>query len=330
MGELDPARTSTRSGSRSTGRRRPPPTRVGAICDDRPLRTARGAGARRAGAGHDAARLDRRRRRRRRRPCRVLENELAAPPGGHVRRRHVHRLPGPPPDDAAARRREHRADLARDRAARRAATPPATTCCCSAATSPTPTGACSPTRVIEPRPRARRAHDGRPRRLPVRHAAQPPVAPVDDRRHRRGGGVTPVSSATPSTSRPASRPRSSGASATSACPPSGLWAQVPHYVVERALPGGQLALLDGAAARSAGVVDRRAWRSRNEASQPSRPASTSSSPASTEHVAMVRQLEEAYDSSRAARRRPTSRSGPLPTGDELAAELERFLREQGS
>ncbi len=47
-----------------------------------------------------------------------------------------------------------------------------------------------------------------------------------------------------------------------------------------------------------------------------------------EHVAMVRQLEEAWDAEIA----PTPSlidNGPLPSGDELAAELERFLRDQG-
>ena len=48
---------------------------------------------------------------------------------------------------------------------------------------------------------------------------------------------------------------------------------------------------------------------------------------------MLRQLEQAYDAlsdltatGTAPRELP---SGPLPTGDDLAAEFERFLREQG-
>jgi hypothetical protein len=48
---------------------------------------------------------------------------------------------------------------------------------------------------------------------------------------------------------------------------------------------------------------------------------------SDEHQNMVRQLEAAYDAE--AAQTPTMGVGPLPTGDELAAELERFLRDQG-
>ena len=41
-----------------------------------------------------------------------------------------------------------------------------------------------------------------------------------------------------------------------------------------------------------------------------------------EHQAMVRQLEEHVDQT-------TELLGPVPTGDELAAEVERFLRDLG-
>ena len=50
---------------------------------------------------------------------------------------------------------------------------------------------------------------------------------------------------------------------------------------------------------------------------------------SDEHVAMVRQLEQVYDAAETAPG-PDALLGPLPTGDELADELERFLRDQGS
>ena len=46
---------------------------------------------------------------------------------------------------------------------------------------------------------------------------------------------------------------------------------------------------------------------------------------SDEHQQLVRQLEEQVD---ARGRAPTA--GGLPSGDELAAELERFLRDQDS
>ncbi len=46
---------------------------------------------------------------------------------------------------------------------------------------------------------------------------------------------------------------------------------------------------------------------------------------------MVRQLEAAYDSDSdvGAPSGGGLAAGPLPSGDELAAELERFLRDQG-
>ena len=51
----------------------------------------------------------------------------------------------------------------------------------------------------------------------------------------------------------------------------------------------------------------------------------------TEHVEMVRQLEVAYDAeAEPGHARVAGPGGDLPTGDELAAELERFLRDQGS
>jgi hypothetical protein len=46
-----------------------------------------------------------------------------------------------------------------------------------------------------------------------------------------------------------------------------------------------------------------------------------------EHQGMVRQLEEAYDQ---AQHDPRAMGMPhVPSGDELAAEFERFLRDQG-
>ena len=49
-----------------------------------------------------------------------------------------------------------------------------------------------------------------------------------------------------------------------------------------------------------------------------------------QHVAMIRQLEQAYDESLEALGDDAPLGGgDLPSGDELAAELQRFLREQG-
>ena len=48
--------------------------------------------------------------------CSAVEQACERPTAGHLRRRHVHRLPRPAPDDGAARRRQHPARVARHRA----------------------------------------------------------------------------------------------------------------------------------------------------------------------------------------------------------------------
>jgi hypothetical protein len=109
-------------------------------------------------------------------------------------------------------------------------------------------------------------------------------------------------------------------------PALGLWAQVPHYVSNVPYPGASVALLDGlseiAGVQTEGVAlhnDAAAHRTRLDELVKQ----------SDEHVAMVQQLETAYDAA-SIEPSPTGLLGPLPTGDELAAELERFLRDQGS
>jgi predicted ATP-grasp superfamily ATP-dependent carboligase len=101
---------------------------------------------------------------------------------------------------------------------------------------------------------------------------------------------------------------------------TGLWAQIPHYAAGMPYPDGAFALIEGL--RSiAGlqfplgslVDDARATRHRLDELVSN----------SEEHVAMVQQLEVQVDSII-----DTTPSGPLPTGDDLAAELEQFLREQ--
>ncbi|HWC66506.1 MAG TPA: PAC2 family protein [Acidimicrobiales bacterium] len=111
-------------------------------------------------------------------------------------------------------------------------------------------------------------------------------------------------------------------------PSFGLWAQVPHYVAAAAYPAATVALLSGLN-ESVGIVTEAVPVRQEAIAQRSQLDELVSGNA--EHVAMLRQLEQMYDSEDA----PT-RAGPglvpsdLPSGDELAAELERFLRDQGS
>lgn len=97
-----------------------------------------------------------------------------------------------------------------------------------------------------------------------------------------------------------------------------LWAQIPHYASGGPYPAGSIALLEnvetvtgltlprGVLVEEASDTDERldAAIARNE-----------------EHAAMLRALEDEADDA------PSE--GEIPSGDELAAELERFLRDQG-
>lgn len=110
----------------------------------------------------------------------------------------------------------------------------------------------------------------------------------------------------------------------------GLWVQVPHYVSAMPFPRSSAVLLDALRAVTGITVDTEALL--RDAEEHERRIERLVA-ANDEHVAMLRQLEQAYDAlSDITATGPGPRalpSGPLPTGDDLAAEFERFLREQG-
>jgi proteasome assembly chaperone (PAC2) family protein len=103
-------------------------------------------------------------------------------------------------------------------------------------------------------------------------------------------------------------------------PALGLWAQVPHYVAAMPYPAASLALLE-ATNRIAGLdlpladLAERAQASRARIDELIRQ--------NPEHQAMLEQLEQQADEH-------ATTQLSAATGDELVAELERFLREQGS
>jgi predicted ATP-grasp superfamily ATP-dependent carboligase len=102
-------------------------------------------------------------------------------------------------------------------------------------------------------------------------------------------------------------------------PAVGLWAQVPHYAAAMPFPAGALVLVE-ALERVAGLdFDRGTLAAEADATLARLDALVSNS---DEHVEMVRQLEVHVDALEAAEREG------IPSGDELAAELERFLRDQ--
>ena len=111
-------------------------------------------------------------------------------------------------------------------------------------------------------------------------------------------------------------------------PALGLWAQVPHYLGTMTYPAASVALLNGLAQVAEIKID--ATPLRNEA-QIQRERIDQLLAANTEHRAMIEQLQAVYDE---AGQQGGSASAPLwadsmPTADELGAEVERFLRDQG-
>jgi proteasome assembly chaperone (PAC2) family protein len=98
-----------------------------------------------------------------------------------------------------------------------------------------------------------------------------------------------------------------------------LWARVPHYVAAMSFPEASAALVDGLASLAGLSFDSSEL---HRAADASRRQVDRAIAANAEHVAMVRELEERIDA---------SEGNPLgvetmPSGDELAADIEQFLR----
>jgi proteasome assembly chaperone (PAC2) family protein len=103
----------------------------------------------------------------------------------------------------------------------------------------------------------------------------------------------------------------------------GLWAQVPHYLVSppsMPYPAGSVALIEALGRIGELTLPLGDLVTRAEATRARLDELIAGNP---EHQAMLRQLEAAYDESAAPDRMLAT---DLPTGDELAAELEKFLR----
>ena len=106
-------------------------------------------------------------------------------------------------------------------------------------------------------------------------------------------------------------------------PATGLWARVPHYIANLPYPAASVAILDGLRFVSGVDVDTTELQAAAGVTNARIDALIANS---DEHTAMLRALETQWDAD-------VGRiSGPmpadLPSGDELAAELERFLRDQ--
>lgn len=103
-------------------------------------------------------------------------------------------------------------------------------------------------------------------------------------------------------------------------PAAGLWARVPHYAAAMPYPAASAALVEGLASLAGLDLDAADLR---EAATLAATRIDELIASSEEHREMVRQLEAASDAEQApAPFDPTD----IPTGEELGAELERFLR----
>lgn len=98
-----------------------------------------------------------------------------------------------------------------------------------------------------------------------------------------------------------------------------LWARVPHYVSAMPFPAASAALVDGLVAVSGLTFDTAELRTAGDDTR--RQVDELVAP-NRDHQAMVRKLEEAIDATEGN----ALGLDELPSGDELAAELERFLR----
>lgn len=108
-------------------------------------------------------------------------------------------------------------------------------------------------------------------------------------------------------------------------PALGIWSQVPHYVATMSYPAASVALLEGLTTATGIAVDgaelrREAVLQRERLDQLVQ--------GNDEHQAMVAQFERLYDAAEQDAR-PAGGGLELRSGDEIAGEIERFLRDQG-
>jgi proteasome assembly chaperone (PAC2) family protein len=106
---------------------------------------------------------------------------------------------------------------------------------------------------------------------------------------------------------------------SSGIPSVGLWAKVPHYVAGMAFSPAALALIDGLVLVSDLTVDSSELRKDADAA---RRRVDDLIAQSSEHLAMVLKLEQQFDEGPSVE----ISDDELPSGDEIAAELERYLR----
>jgi proteasome assembly chaperone (PAC2) family protein len=100
-----------------------------------------------------------------------------------------------------------------------------------------------------------------------------------------------------------------------------LWARVPHYVASMPYPQAAASLIEGLARIAGLTLDASSLRASADEARMRVDDLVTNNP---EHSSMVEQLEEVADENEG-----NSLGDDVPNGDELAAELEKFLRGEG-
>ncbi|MEX2626481.1 MAG: PAC2 family protein [Ilumatobacteraceae bacterium] len=110
-------------------------------------------------------------------------------------------------------------------------------------------------------------------------------------------------------------------------PTVGLWAQVPHYIASLEYPAAGVALIDSLRDAADVVIDGTDLR---QAAVSQRERLDELVSGNEEHQHMLRQLEQLHDAAddTPGGGGPAGPGLPMASGDEIAAELERFLRDQ--
>jgi predicted ATP-grasp superfamily ATP-dependent carboligase len=109
-------------------------------------------------------------------------------------------------------------------------------------------------------------------------------------------------------------------------PALGLWAQVPHYAAAMPYPAASAALIDGLNDLAGLQLDPTSLREESEGTGIRLARLVAES---EEHAELIRELERHADADEPEGSDDTQPDMELRSGDELAAELEQFLREQG-
>lgn len=110
-------------------------------------------------------------------------------------------------------------------------------------------------------------------------------------------------------------------------PAIGIWARVPHYIAGMPYPEASQLLLEGLTAVAGVKVDTSELA---EAAAATRARLDELTANSVQHSALVAQLEVQFDEDAEGQALANAAGwGDLPSGDELAEEFERFLRDEG-